>query len=320
MSQQPPSEPPPGWQPPQPPYGPPPGQPPAHPPYGQPPGGPPQYPPWQGQAPGNPPPNGPPGWTPPYGQLPPQFRPPPQRPHMPKKKRLPVIAWIGLGFAGLFVFFLIIGIIASVADGGKKATATPRVNTAVAAVNATPTAIASAASASATPGTAATVSDVASAPTLAATAKPAPTEKPTATPKPTATSKPTITPKPPTSTPVPPTATYTAAQYDDQYPVVDIREVDKNPDSFKGRQFRFTGEIFNINESAQGTQLQIWVQTPGGSDLDRVAVIGAYPGSMPGVLKGQTGTFYVVGAGHADITNAFNAKISQPLVVIVMGK
>ena len=95
--------------------------------------------------------------------------------------------------------------------------------------------------------------------------------------------------------------------------------MEKNPDAFKGKRFQITGEIFNIEESKGQTAVQIWVQRPGGNEFDRAAISAIYRGTT-GWLKGQSGTFYVVGAGTISGTNGFGAKVTQPAVEIIATK
>lgn len=116
---------------------------------------------------------------------------------------------------------------------------------------------------------------------------------------------------PPTPTPVP---TLTRAQMNEQYPVVDIRDLKKNPDSYKGERFRLTGTVFNIQQSGLHTVLQIWVQVPGGSEFDREAVVVDFQNSTPGLYNDAPVIVYGIGAGTWSGTNALGGKITQPLV------
>ncbi len=131
---------------------------------------------------------------------------------------------------------------------------------------------------------------------------------------PTSTPKPTVTPKPPTSTPMPPTPTLSPDQDRATYPAVDVRELNKNPDKFKGQKVKLEGEIFKIQEKGSVTTFQMWVTYPGASEFDRIPIAVVFEGNTPGYYEGAQVTVYGTGAGTFSGTNAFGAKITQPII------
>lgn len=173
------------------------------------------------------------------------------------------------------------------------------------------------------------------------TPKPSPTLRPTATltPVPTQTPIPTQVPTPtetpiPTETPVPtetpiPTnipkpaqvtataraaATATVQAIEAKYPRIDIRELAKNPDKYKGELFSLQGTVFTIQETDDQTQLQMWVQIPGGNQFDREAVVVGYDGSLEGVYEKSSIIVYGEGRGAFEGENALGGAIRQPII------
>jgi hypothetical protein len=97
------------------------------------------------------------------------------------------------------------------------------------------------------------------------------------------------------------------------YAEIDIRELESYADDHVGEKVKIQGEIFNV--LADG--LQIWVNKPGGSQFDRVAVIVSWfdENILPAELyEGDFITIYGIGAGTIDGTNAFGGTITQPLI------
>jgi hypothetical protein len=130
------------------------------------------------------------------------------------------------------------------------------------------------------------------------------TPKPTDTPLPT--SKPTNTPKP--------TPTFSLAADKSTYKSIDVRDLQKSPEKYRGQKIVLPGEIFRIQEAGTSTAMQIWVSYPGAPTFDRVAVVVHYQGTLPGAYEKQNVTVYGIGAGTFEGTNAFGGTISQPLV------
>jgi hypothetical protein len=98
------------------------------------------------------------------------------------------------------------------------------------------------------------------------------------------------------------------------YNRVDPRELEKSPDRFKGQKIALSGEVFRINEERSGTSMQIWIERPGGSAFDRIAVYVTYPGTLPGLYKNDTVLVYGVGGGSVTGMNALGGIIGQPLI------
>jgi hypothetical protein len=98
------------------------------------------------------------------------------------------------------------------------------------------------------------------------------------------------------------------------YQTVDVRDLKKNPATYNGTDLKLTGKVFRISEDSGRTQLQIWVPVPGGGDLDREAVMVNYTGTLPGIYKDTEITVLGQGSGAASGTNAFGAKVEQPLI------
>jgi hypothetical protein len=100
------------------------------------------------------------------------------------------------------------------------------------------------------------------------------------------------------------------------YQKVDIRELDKNPDSFKEQPLRITGSVFNIDESNGQTFLQIWVRIPGGSVYDTKAVSAVFDGTLDGIYEDTVVTVFGIGGGTFEGTNSYGGPITQPLIQI----
>jgi len=117
-------------------------------------------------------------------------------------------------------------------------------------------------------------------------------------------------------------ATATVVALDTTYSKVNILELAKAPDRFRGQQLKITGEVFTISEGESGmfglggtvTRMQIWVQVPGGSAFDREAVVVEFAGVLDGVVKGIAVIVYGKGAGAFEGTNALGATIRQPAI------
>lgn len=131
-------------------------------------------------------------------------------------------------------------------------------------------------------------------------------DTPTITATPTRTSTPTRTPTR--------TRTPTATQFKSLYAEIDVRELDKNPDLHLGERIVLRGQVFTIQEDADGTFLQIWVRYPGGSSYDRIAVVVIYDGILPGVYEDTNITVYGTALGTFEGTNAYGGTITQPRV------
>ena len=138
---------------------------------------------------------------------------------------------------------------------------------------------------------------------------------PTFTPSPTRgpTSTPTITPIP-TSTPRP-TATVDPEITKARWSTVDIRDLAKNPDGYIGREVHYRGEVFSIEESSDGSAMQVWVDIPGGSEFDQEAVIVFFEGKTDNIYEGTEVEFWGYCSGAFEGTNAFGGTIQQPLIL-----
>jgi hypothetical protein len=99
------------------------------------------------------------------------------------------------------------------------------------------------------------------------------------------------------------------------YRTLDVRELVKNPDRYKGTFIKMTGTVFNIDESGDSTYLQMWVQIPGGSQWDNEAVIVITDSALDGVYEDTAITVYSMGAGSQSGTNALGGTITQPVLV-----
>src|SRR6266508_1773497 len=163
-------------------------------------------------------------------------------------------------------------------------------------------------------------------PTATNTRVPTNMPAPTDTPAPTNTPSPTDTPtKPPTPTATltekeqKAAATATIVALEEQYEEVDIRDLAKGPNRYKGKKIRLRGIVFNITEDTHlfgGTYtfMQIWVQVPGGSEFDREAVAVNFDGTLEGVYDDSEVIVYGTGNGTMNGTNAMGASISQPMI------
>ncbi|MDZ4718352.1 MAG: hypothetical protein SH847_07745 [Roseiflexaceae bacterium] len=170
-------------------------------------------------------------------------------------------------------------------------------------------------------------------PTSTATATPEPTYTPTITPLPTATLKPAQVKQTAVQATVDAkqaavkataeakqAATATIVALDTEYPEVDIRDLVKRPQRYKGQKFQVTGKVFTIREQVDDglfgtgetiTQIQIWVTTPDGS---KEAVVVLFNGTLEKVFEESTIIVYGVGEGTYEGVNGFGATITQPKV------
>lgn len=110
----------------------------------------------------------------------------------------------------------------------------------------------------------------------------------------------------PAPTPVP---TQSPEQVRAQYQWIDARDLIIRPDSFRGDDIAISGSVFNIQVQGNQAIMQIWVD---GGNYD--AVIVYFEGDTSGIYEGTWVTIYGQGAGTMDITNAYGAQITQPLV------
>jgi hypothetical protein len=95
---------------------------------------------------------------------------------------------------------------------------------------------------------------------------------------------------------------------------VDIRALSKNPDRYSGQEVHYRGEVFTIEESDEGTAMQVWVDIPGGSEFDRDAVVVYFEGSTDGIYEGTEVEFWGYCIGTLEGTNAFGGIVRQPLI------
>lgn len=116
---------------------------------------------------------------------------------------------------------------------------------------------------------------------------------------------PTVTPTP-TATPDPRS----------EYSEIDIRELESYADDHYGEKVKIYGEVFNIRASEN--YLQMWVQKPGGSSFDTVAVIIGWDDSFEfpdGIYNDTYITVYGLAAGTLEGTNSLGGAIEQPFIV-----
>lgn len=110
--------------------------------------------------------------------------------------------------------------------------------------------------------------------------------------------------------PVEPQPTKSAAAYS----IIDVRELTKNADSFRGELVRLEGEVFRIEERGNQTQLQMWVAPPGSETLDREPVMVTIASTLPGVYEESEIEVFGTMQGKQSGTNVFGATLSQPHV------
>ena len=119
--------------------------------------------------------------------------------------------------------------------------------------------------------------------------------EPTATLSPSATPQPSLEP-----TPLP------------DYRRIDVRDIAKDPNAYKGRGLTLTGEVFNIQQQDGRTILQMHVSGPVAGSTE--AIVVAINIALPNVYEGTHIEVQGVGAGTLDMTNAFGATVTQPLI------
>lgn len=113
-----------------------------------------------------------------------------------------------------------------------------------------------------------------------------------------------------------PSATDTphGALTDTDYRTIDVRDLKKNSDAYKGKPVQLNGEVFNIKEQSGRTFLQMWVAIPGGSAVDREAVVVNYGGTLPNVYEKTKITVFGIGDGTGSGKNAFGGTNTQPVI------
>lgn len=98
------------------------------------------------------------------------------------------------------------------------------------------------------------------------------------------------------------------------YQTVDVRDLKKNPDVYKGKPIQVQGEVFNIKEQSGQTFLQMWVPIPGGTQFDREAVVVNYGGTLPNIYEKTKVTVFGIGDGTGSGKNAFGGTNTQPAI------
>ena len=99
------------------------------------------------------------------------------------------------------------------------------------------------------------------------------------------------------------------------YKTVDIRDLKKAPEKYRGERITLRGEVFTIEEASGVTGMQIWVSFPGASTSDRIPVVVQYLDTLPGLYEKQTVQVYGMGGGTFEGKNSFGSSISQPLII-----
>lgn len=115
-------------------------------------------------------------------------------------------------------------------------------------------------------------------------------------------------------TPAAATPTNATPRADTDYQTVDVRDLKKNPDAYKGKLVQVRGEVFNIREQSGRTFLQMWVSIPGGTQFDREAVVVTYGGPLPNIYEKTPIAVFGTGAGTDSGTNAFGGTNTQPAI------
>ncbi len=114
------------------------------------------------------------------------------------------------------------------------------------------------------------------------------------------------------ATPVPTlTSAQRIAQLNDQYPAIDAADLSKRPDFYKGKQFRITGQAFNVAEQGGITAFSIWAETANGST---VAIAVGFRGSNTSIQEGVRLTVYGTGIGTISGKNGFGATVTEAAV------
>ncbi len=177
-----------------------------------------------------------------------------------------------------------------------------------------------------------------------ATATPSPTNTPANTPTPTATSTPpltatdiptltptstnTATPSPvPTNTPTPsrtptstptatpkPNATATALADKQSHLIVNMQDLVKSPDKYRGQKIVTSGEVFDLKADSETTSFQLWTGVWGVSTLDRTAVTVSYRGLLADLGEGDMAFVYGLGNGISTGKGISGATTGQPLI------
>lgn len=114
---------------------------------------------------------------------------------------------------------------------------------------------------------------------------------------------------PPAVAEEPTTAPQVATDKRDQYEWIDARDLVIRPGIFEGQKIAVSGTVFNIQVEGELTFMQIWVD---GGNYDAVMI--GYRGDSRGIYEGTWVTIYGIGLGTMEGTNAYGAKIVQPLI------
>ena len=97
---------------------------------------------------------------------------------------------------------------------------------------------------------------------------------------------------------------------------VDIRALVKNPDKYLGAEVHYKGEVFTIEESDEGTAMQVWVNVPGGNEFDRKAVVIFWTGNTDPIYEGTKVEFWGYCTGAIEGVTAFGGTVRQPSVLV----
>ena len=98
------------------------------------------------------------------------------------------------------------------------------------------------------------------------------------------------------------------------YQTLDVRDLTKNPDAYKGKRIQMQGRVFNIQVSGKHTRMQIYVAVPGGSTFDEQAVVVEYDGASDGIYEKTNVLVYGTSNGTQTGKNRFGGEVTQPVV------
>jgi hypothetical protein len=70
--------------------------------------------------------------------------------------------------------------------------------------------------------------------------------------------------------------------------------------------------VFTLQADADGTFMQIWIDTPNGREA---VVVGFLGNQTPGLYEGMYVTVYGTANGTFEGTNGFGATIVQPIIL-----
>ncbi len=113
-----------------------------------------------------------------------------------------------------------------------------------------------------------------------------------------------------------PTATMDVETQKAQWGTTDIRDLVKDPDKYNGVQVHYTGELFDVQETATGSLAQVLIPFPDTNPDDRAAVMVFCNCLISAVFKGRNVEFWGNTGGTMEVATAPEGNRRQPLIFV----